>query len=264
MKWLILLLSVNCFAANTFYNPVDIKSTLTVTGNATTATLNNTSLATMGSLSVSGNSTLATLSTSGNASLASLNVSGNSSLATMSATGLISGSSMTLSVPLNSTSGGTGQSTYTNGQILIGNSSTGSLNKSTLTAGSNITITNGAGAITIASTSGGNISSDSTGSLRVEYALVSAAGVVSNETSDWINGDASLSDTSLYSFTLNSGFSSTPVCFGNTTDTTNFDAYLVINPNSSTTITARTGNHLPGVAQVRNAEEFSMVCIGPR
>ena len=48
--------------------------------------------------------------------------------------------------------GGTGQTTYTNGQILIGNTSTNGLAKATLTQGPGISITNGAGAITIAST----------------------------------------------------------------------------------------------------------------
>jgi len=47
--------------------------------------------------------------------------------------------------------GGTGQSTYTDGQLLIGNSTGNTLSKSTLTAGTGISITNGAGAITIAS-----------------------------------------------------------------------------------------------------------------
>jgi hypothetical protein len=51
--------------------------------------------------------------------------------------------------------GGTGQTTYTNGQLLIGNTTGNTLSKATLTAGSNITITNGAGTITIASTGGG-------------------------------------------------------------------------------------------------------------
>jgi hypothetical protein len=45
--------------------------------------------------------------------------------------------------------GGTGESTYTNGQLLIGNTA-GGLTKATITAGSNITVTNGDGAITIA------------------------------------------------------------------------------------------------------------------
>jgi hypothetical protein len=46
--------------------------------------------------------------------------------------------------------GGTGQTTFTDGELLIGKTD-GSLAKATLTAGSNITITNGDGAITIAS-----------------------------------------------------------------------------------------------------------------
>jgi len=54
--------------------------------------------------------------------------------------------------------GGTGQTTYTNGQLLIGNSTGNTLTKATLTAGSGISVTNGAGAITIASTGGGGFS----------------------------------------------------------------------------------------------------------
>ena len=45
--------------------------------------------------------------------------------------------------------GGTGESSYTNGQLLIGNTA-GGLTKATLTAGANVTITNGDGGITIA------------------------------------------------------------------------------------------------------------------
>ena len=48
--------------------------------------------------------------------------------------------------------GGSGQSVFTNGQLLIGNTTGNTLTKSTLTAGSNISITNGAGSITIAAT----------------------------------------------------------------------------------------------------------------
>ncbi|MBW3538408.1 hypothetical protein KY386_02860, partial [Candidatus Parcubacteria bacterium] len=51
--------------------------------------------------------------------------------------------------------GGTGQSTYTDGQLLIGNTLTGGLNKATLTAGSGVTITNGNGSITIAAPAAG-------------------------------------------------------------------------------------------------------------
>lgn len=48
--------------------------------------------------------------------------------------------------------GGTGQNSYTNGQLLIGNSTGNTLDKATLTAGSGISITNGSGSITIATT----------------------------------------------------------------------------------------------------------------
>lgn len=48
--------------------------------------------------------------------------------------------------------GGTGQTTYTDGQLLIGNSTGNTLSKATLTAGSGISITNGSGSITIAAT----------------------------------------------------------------------------------------------------------------
>ena len=46
--------------------------------------------------------------------------------------------------------GGTGQSSFTDGQLLIGNSTGNTLTKATLTPGANITITNAAGSITIA------------------------------------------------------------------------------------------------------------------
>jgi hypothetical protein len=50
--------------------------------------------------------------------------------------------------------GGTGQSSFTDGQLLIGNSTGNTLTKAALTPGAGISITNAAGAITVA-TSGG-------------------------------------------------------------------------------------------------------------
>ena len=52
---------------------------------------------------------------------------------------------------LAATNGGTGQTTYSDGQLLIGNSATGGLAKSTITAGAGISISNGNGTITITS-----------------------------------------------------------------------------------------------------------------
>jgi hypothetical protein len=54
---------------------------------------------------------------------------------------------VTGTVPVNQ--GGTGQTSYTNGQILIGNTTGNTLTKTTLTQGTGITITNGTGSITI-------------------------------------------------------------------------------------------------------------------
>jgi hypothetical protein len=48
--------------------------------------------------------------------------------------------------------GGTGQTTYTNGQLLIGNTTGNTMTKATLTAGTGISVTNGTGTITIAAT----------------------------------------------------------------------------------------------------------------
>jgi hypothetical protein len=78
------------------------------------------------------------------------------------ATGLpiVAGTTGTLSVAR----GGTGDTTYTNGQLLIGNTTGNTLAKATLTAGSGVTITNGAGSITIAATgSGGTVTSVASG-----------------------------------------------------------------------------------------------------
>jgi hypothetical protein len=55
--------------------------------------------------------------------------------------------------------GGTGQTSYTNGQLLIGNNTNNTLTKATLTAGTGISITNGAGSISIAALNNGTVTS---------------------------------------------------------------------------------------------------------
>jgi hypothetical protein len=54
--------------------------------------------------------------------------------------------------------GGTGQTSYTNGQLLIGNTTGNTLTKATLTAGTGISITNSTGSITIATSGTGGTS----------------------------------------------------------------------------------------------------------
>jgi hypothetical protein len=64
------------------------------------------------------------------------------------------------------TSGGTGQTSFTNGELLIGNTTGNTLTKATLTPGSGISITNGNGAITIAASGGGVSSVSGTGTVQ--------------------------------------------------------------------------------------------------
>ena len=80
---------------------------------------------------------------------------GGSGIASIDANG-IAGNWAGNTIPV--AKGGTGQTSYTNGQLLIGNTTGNTLAKGTLSAGSNITITNGAGSIEIAGTANDDVS----------------------------------------------------------------------------------------------------------
>jgi hypothetical protein len=77
-----------------------------------------------------------------------LTIGGSPTNALLSATSLALGWTGNLAV----NRGGTAQTSYTDGQLLIGNSTGNTLTKATLTQGANVTITNGNGSITIAAT----------------------------------------------------------------------------------------------------------------
>ena len=134
-----------------------------------------------------------------------------------------------LSGALNVANGGTGQTTYTDGQLLIGNTATGGLSKATLTQGSGITITNGNGSITIAATSGGGGTVTSVGMTVPTFLSVSPSTITTSGTFA-----VTLSGTAL------------PVANGGTGQTTYADGELLIGNStggalSKTTLTQGTG-----------------------
>ena len=104
------------------------------------------------------------LSTNGSATLSwsssSAGVSNFSAGSTGFTPSTATSGAVTLAGTLNVANGGTGQTSYTNGQLLIGNSTGNTLSKTTLTAGSGVTISNGAGTITVSATGlGGTVTS---------------------------------------------------------------------------------------------------------
>ena len=155
--------------------------------------------------------TLSTRVSSTTANRLTINAAGNIELA-----GTISSVGSALAVGI----GGTGQTSYTNGQLLIGNTTGNTLSKATLSEGSGIDITNGAGTITIgldltevmtnSGTANAILTSDGDGTLTAETKLKfdTSTNVLtvqggSNTTSDqgaiefdggwgWIRSDSSL------------------------------------------------------------------------
>lgn len=85
----------------------------------------------------------------GSGSVTSVDVSGGTTGITTSGGPVTTSGTITLAGTLDVDNGGTGQTTYTNGQLLIGNTTGNTLTKATLTEGEAIDITNGTGSITI-------------------------------------------------------------------------------------------------------------------
>lgn len=99
--------------------------------------------------------------------------------------------------------GGTGQTSYTDGQLLIGNTTGNTLSKSTLTAGSGISVTNGSGSITIAATgagllptTGGTLTGDLTLNAQSDLRWADA------DSSNWVAFQAPATVTSNVTWTL--------------------------------------------------------------
>lgn len=117
--------------------------------------------------------------------------------------------------------GGTGESTYTNGQLLIGNNTGNTLTKNTLTPGTGIGVTNGPGTIEI----------DNTGVLS----NIAGAGI----SVDQATGDVTIANTGVLSIVAGAGISASSAT-GNVTvantGVTSFSAGTTgLTPNSPTT-----------------------------
>ena len=160
-------------------------------------------------------------------------------------------SSLTLGSALAVAQGGTGQTSFTNGQLLIGNTTGNTLTKATLTAGTGVTITNGTGTITISSTgSGGTVTSvngsGGTTGLTLTGGPVTTTGTLTlGGTLAVANGGTGVtSSTGTGSVVL----SASPTLTGTATfaniSTTNVSATLVssTNVNASSTVTDSLGN----------------------
>jgi hypothetical protein len=93
----------------------------------------------------------------------SVNASGGTTGMTFTGGPITTSGTLTLGGTLATVNGGTGQITYTDGQLLIGSTSADSLVKAVLTPGANISITNAAGAITIAVTGLGTMAAKNIG-----------------------------------------------------------------------------------------------------
>jgi hypothetical protein len=76
--------------------------------------------------------------------------------------------------------GGTGQTSYTDGQLLIGNSTGNTLSKATLTAGTAITVTNGSGSVTVAAQLTDSTSSTSTTTAATPNSVKTAYDLANN------------------------------------------------------------------------------------
>ena len=90
----------------------------------------------------------------GAATVPTLSINAQGQITSASNTSIAIAASQVTSGTLAVANGGTGQSSYIDGELLIGNSTGNTLTKATLTAGSNVTITNGPGSITIAAAPG--------------------------------------------------------------------------------------------------------------
>lgn len=108
-----------------------------------------------------------------------LTIGGSPTNALLSATSLTLGWTGNLAV----NRGGTGQTSYINGELLIGNTTGNTLTKATLTAGTGISITNGAGSITVAHSDTSPLSAGTVGASGISSITIDDFGHIQSVTS---------------------------------------------------------------------------------
>lgn len=211
-------------AGTTAITQLAVGATGTILAGSTAADPSFTSTPTVTTIGTNG-------STSGTVTIGSVTGTYNFNLPTSAGTSgqaLLSGgggaTSMTFGT-LGVGAGGTGQTTYTNGQLLIGNTTGNTLTKATLTGGTGITVTNGTGTISLAVNQGASLTWTGTETFSN---VINANGGVDRST----NGD----------LTLGASASTTSVTIGNTASIITVNDNIVFEHLSSHSITMGTAN----------------------
>lgn len=169
---------------------------------------------------------------------------------------IVGTATLTLSLPAASTLAGKKFHLATTGSGIMTVDPSGS---ETICGVSTILVRGSKDALVIQSTGTEWIAVDGSRCMRTESAYVTNAGVVTESTGDWINGNCSVS-TSTYTCAYNSNtFSSAPYCTASVQTDANYG--VVLTSFTTSQFVARTRNNSSSSDQ---AAAFSVICHGPR